>query len=65
MGYSVFASSASNHSIFVWSRGVFTLMAAWHEVEAAILARSESMEIAWLSRAMPSRISPRRRSAWD
>ena len=41
-----FGKFASSHSIFVWSSGVFTLIAAWQEVEAAILDCRESMEMA-------------------
>src|SRR5437879_12713738 len=38
-------------------------MAAWHEVEAAILACRVSIDIAWFSRSMPSRIAVSSRSA--
>src|SRR5258707_9832719 len=57
IGQSVFASASSSHSIFDCSSGVFTLMAAWHAVDAAIFACNVSMEIAAFSRSMPSRIS--------
>ncbi len=46
MGYSVFESSPSSHSILAASSGVFTLIAAWHDVEAAIFDCSESIEMA-------------------
>ena len=42
---------------------MFTLIAAWQEVDAAIFACSESIEIAAFSRSMPSRISVSSRSA--
>src|SRR5205814_1432674 len=57
IGQSVLASASSSHSIFDWSSGVFTLIAAWHAVDAAIFACSVSIEIAAFSRSMPSRIS--------
>jgi hypothetical protein len=46
MGQSVLARAARSHSIFVWSSGMLTLMAAWQAVEAAIFACSVSMEMA-------------------
>ena len=39
MGQSVFANSASSHSILFCSSGMFTLMAAWQAMEAAMRAR--------------------------
>ncbi len=36
IGYLVFANSASSHSIFAVSSGIFTLIAAWQAMEAAI-----------------------------
>ena len=39
MGWSVFASSASSHSILFCSSGMLTLMAAWQAMEAAMRVR--------------------------
>jgi len=42
IGCSVFPNSANNQSIFAGSRGIFTLIAAWHAIDAAIRVRRSS-----------------------